>query len=68
MEVFRRQQKKEDSCRADVSHKEMTCVCLFSVRLAEYVSVTKQKTGTFLWDSIVPSKYGILQKGSKSGY
>lgn len=68
MEVFRRQQKKEDSCRADVSHKEMTCVCLFSVRLAEYVSVTKQKTGTLLWDSIVPSKYGILQKGSKSGY
>ena len=62
MEVFRRQQKKEDSCRADVSHKEMTCVCLFSVRLAEYVSVT------LLWDSIVPSKYGILQKGSKSGY
>ena len=48
MEVFRRQQKKEDSCRADVSHKEMTCVCLFSVRLAEYVSVTKQKTGTLL--------------------
>lgn len=68
MEVFRRQQKKEDSCRADVSHKEMTCVCLFSVRLVEYVSVTKQKTGTLLWDSIVPSKYGILQKGSKSGY
>ena len=68
MEVFRRQQKKEDSCRADVSHKEMTCVCLFTVRLAEYVSVTKQKTGTLLWDSIVPSKYGILQKGSKSGY
>ena len=43
----------------------MTCVCLFSVRLAEYVSVTKQKTGTLLWDSIVPSKYGILQKGFK---